>query len=49
MKKKKIKVYFTMDEELYIEFEKHIDRNLVNKSKLIEKLIKEYMKIKKLI
>lgn len=43
MKKKKIKVYFTMDEEIYNEFEKYIDENILDKSKLIEILIKKYM------
>jgi metal-responsive CopG/Arc/MetJ family transcriptional regulator len=32
-----------MDEEIYNEFEKHIDKNILDKSKLIEKLIKKYL------
>jgi len=44
MKKKKIKVYFTMDEELYNEFEKHVEKNVLDRSRLIEKLIAEYLK-----
>ena len=47
MKKKKTKVYFTMDSELYEKFEKHIDLNILDKSKLIEKLIQEYLKKEK--
>lgn len=44
MKKKKIKVYFTMDEELYNEFEKHVEKNVLDRSRLIERLIAEYLK-----
>ena len=33
-----------MDPDLYELFEKHIDQNLLDKSKVIEKLIEEYMK-----
>jgi metal-responsive CopG/Arc/MetJ family transcriptional regulator len=46
MKKKKIKVYFTMDEELYKDFEKHIEDNILDRSRLIERLIEEYLKRK---
>jgi hypothetical protein len=35
-----------MDPDLYEIFEKHIDQNLLDKSKVIEKLIEEYMKNK---
>lgn len=41
--KRKVKVFFTIDPDLYQYFEKHIDQNLLDKSKLIEFLIKEYM------
>ncbi len=41
--KRKIKIYFSMDPDLYKEFEEHIDSNLMDKSKVIENLIKEYM------
>jgi hypothetical protein len=44
--KKKIKIYFSMNPDLYELFEKHIDQNLLDKSKVIEKLIEEYMKNK---
>lgn len=44
MKDKKIKVYFTMEEEKYKDFEKYTDKKFINKSKLIESLIIEYMK-----
>lgn len=46
--KRKVKVFFTIDPDLYQEFVKHIDDKLLDKSKLIEFLIREYMdKIKK--
>jgi hypothetical protein len=41
--KRKVKVFFTIDPDLYTEFEKHIDDKLLDKSKLIEFLIREYM------
>ena len=44
--KRKIKIYFSMDPDLYEKFEKHIDENLLDKSKVIEKLIDEYIKNK---
>lgn len=44
--KRKIKIYFSMHPDLYENFEKHIDDNLLDKSKVIEKLIEEYMKNK---
>jgi hypothetical protein len=46
--KRKVKVFFTIDPDLYTDFEKHIDDNLLDKSKLIEFLIKEYMESKKI-
>jgi len=42
-KVRKVKVFFTIDPDLYTEFEKHIDDKLLDKSKLIEFLIREYM------
>ena len=42
--KKKLKIYFSMDQDLHEIFEKHIDDNILDKSRLIEKLIEEYMK-----
>lgn len=42
-KKKNVKVFFTMDEEIYKEFEKHIEENILDKSKLMEKLIIKYL------
>ena len=41
--KPKEKAYFSIDPELHKEFIKHIEKNALGKSKLIEKLIKEYM------
>jgi hypothetical protein len=44
--KRKVKVFFTMDTELNDMFEKHIEDNLLDKSKLIEFIIKKYMENK---
>jgi len=41
--KRKVKVFFTIDPDLYTELENHIENNLLDKSKLIEHLIKEYI------
>jgi metal-responsive CopG/Arc/MetJ family transcriptional regulator len=43
-KKKKVRVYFSMDSELYDIFENHIDKNLLDQSKVIEKLVEDYIK-----
>ena len=45
-KQRKLKIYFSMNPDLYEIFEKHIDDNLLYKSKLIEKLIEDYIKNK---
>jgi metal-responsive CopG/Arc/MetJ family transcriptional regulator len=42
-KKRKVKAYFTIDPDLYEKFENHIDYKLLDKSKLIESLIKKYL------
>lgn len=44
MKKRRDKEYFTLNPEVRKEFIKHIEENNLNKSKLIESLIEEYMK-----
>ena len=44
MKKRRDKEYFTLSPEVRKEFLKHIEENNLNKSKLIETLIGEYMK-----
>ena len=44
MKKRRDKEYFTLNPEVRKEFLKHIEENNLNKSKLIETLIEEYMK-----
>lgn len=41
----KEKVYFSIDSDLYRNFIEHIDKNALGKSKLIEKLIREYMNL----
>lgn len=45
--KKKVRVYFSMDAELCDKFKTHIDINLLDQSKVIEKLIEDYLKIMK--
>ena len=41
--KRRVKVFFTIDPELHEKFEKIIDEKLLDKSKLIEFLIKEFI------
>jgi len=41
--KRKVKVFFTIDPDIHQEFDKHIEEKLLDKSKLIEHLIKEYI------
>ena len=42
-KKRKVKAFFTIDPDLYKDFEKHIEEKLLDKSKLIEHLVKQYL------
>lgn len=42
-KERKVRDYYTLNKELYERFLKHIEDNNLNKSKLIETLIVEYM------
>ncbi len=44
MKKRREKEYFTIEKELRDNFIKYIDDNNINKSKLIENLIEEYLR-----
>jgi hypothetical protein len=44
MKKRRDKEYFTLSPDIREEFLKHIEEKNLNKSKLIETLIDEYMK-----
>ncbi len=44
MKTRREKEYFTLSTEVRTEFLKHIDDNNINKSKLIENLIEEYLR-----
>lgn len=44
MKKRRDKEHFTLNPEVRKEFLKHIEDNNLNKSKLIETLIEDYMK-----
>lgn len=41
--KRKVKAFFTIDPEIYEQFEKHIEEKLLDKSKLIEHIIKKYL------
>ena len=45
-KDKNIKVYFTMNQEKYYEFENYVNENLLDKSRVIEKLILKYLEEK---
>ena len=45
-KERKSRDFYTLNKELYDEFLKHIEENNLNKSKLIETLIAEYLKNK---
>lgn len=47
--KRKIKIYFSMDPDMHKIFEEHINTNLLDKSRVIEKLIEEYNEKNKLI
>lgn len=42
-KQQKIRIFFTMDQNINSTFEKHIKDNLLNKSKVLENLIIEYL------
>lgn len=42
-KKRKVKAFFTIDPDIYEQFEKQIEEKLLDKSKLIEFLIKKYV------
>jgi hypothetical protein len=43
-KERKSRDFYTLDKDLYDMFLKHIEDNNLNKSKLIETLIENYMK-----
>jgi hypothetical protein len=43
-KNRKSRDFYTLNKELYEEFIKHIEHNNLNKSKLIETLIEQYMR-----
>jgi hypothetical protein len=45
-KKKRKKMYFSIDVNLSEKFEKYIEENLLSQSAVIEKLIEEFMKNK---
>lgn len=46
MRKNTEKVYFSMNKELHKKFLEHLDEKALSKSKLIEKLIKDYLEHK---
>lgn len=45
--KRKVKAFFTIDPDIYEQFEKHIEEKLLDKSKLIEHIIKKYLETNK--
>jgi metal-responsive CopG/Arc/MetJ family transcriptional regulator len=42
-KKQKVKVFFTMDEDVSKEFDEFVEKENINKSKFIQYLITKYM------
>jgi metal-responsive CopG/Arc/MetJ family transcriptional regulator len=42
-KKRKVKAFFTINQNLYEKLEQHIEDKLLDKSKLIEFLVKQYL------
>ena len=44
---KKLKVGFSIDIETYKQFEEYCEDNLINKSKLIDKIMKDFLKKEK--
>jgi len=44
MKVRRVKDFYTLNPDLYKDFLKHIEEKNLNKSKLIETLIEEYLK-----
>jgi len=47
-KNQKIRVFFTMNQDINSIFEKFVDDNLLNKSKILENLIVEFLKKNKI-
>jgi hypothetical protein len=41
-KEKKVRVYFSMEKTLHGKFEKFVEDNMLDQSKVIEKLIEEF-------
>jgi len=48
-KEKKVKIYFSLDVELNKIFQKHIEDNIIDRTKLIEILVKKYLEENDLI
>ena len=48
-KEKKVKIYFSLDSELNKIFQKHIEENIIDRSKLVEILVRKYLEEKQLI
>lgn len=44
--KRKMKIYFSMDPDIHQKFEDHVELNMLDKSKVIEKLIENFLKSK---
>ena len=48
-KEKKVKIYFSLDAGLNRIFQKHIEDNIIDRTKLIEILVKKYLEENDLI
>jgi len=42
-KKRKVKVFFTMEEDIDLRFNEYVEKENINKSKLIQFLIEKYL------
>ena len=42
--KKKKRVYFSMDEQILVQFEEYIEKNLISQSAVLEKLVEDFLK-----
>lgn len=42
--KKKKRVYFSMDEQILVQFEEYIEKNLLSQSAVLEKLVEDFLK-----
>ena len=42
-KKRRIKIFFTMDEDINLKFDEYVEKENINKSKLIQYLIEKHL------